>query len=238
MATNDPKTRLEGSLNSPSYTAPNGVTEQRGDLGATSGETGTPRSDVGRRPDESPGEKIGRFFRKAMDRISGHDEDAWRQGNDRNQRDRDTQERYRAGDRSWQYGRSALRERGQNEWSDLGHSRDDRNASYRGGPSSDTGGSYERLQSGMKGGHEREDSSARQGPSFEKRSGQSFGQRGLGRSPSEGYGLSGVPDERPIGSDRGFAGDQGRDDWNRRDWTRSEPYRERSASERNAQSGA
>src|SRR5215470_17870472 len=152
MASNDPKSRLEGSVNSPSYTAPNGVTEQRGNLGPTSAET--PRSDIGRRADESPGEKIGRFFRKAMDRISGHDEDAWRQGNDRNQRDRDTQERYRAGDRSWQYGRSALRERGENEWSDLGRSRDDRNASYRGVPSGDTGGSYERLQAGRRGDQE------------------------------------------------------------------------------------
>ncbi|HEY1417050.1 MAG TPA: hypothetical protein VGF41_04070, partial [Myxococcaceae bacterium] len=148
MATNDPKSRLnEGSANSPSYSAPNGVTEQRGNLGGTASPGSDVRSDLPH-PEESPGEKIGRFFRKAMDRLSGHDEDEWRRGNERNERDRDTQARYREGDPSWQYGRSAIREGDPDEWSDLGRSRDDRNSSYRSGPSSDTGGSYERLQRG------------------------------------------------------------------------------------------
>jgi len=177
-----------------------------------------------------------------MDRLSGHDEDEWRRGNDRNERDRDTQERYRAGDRSWQYGRSALRDRGQSEWGDLGRSHDDRNRSYRGGPSGDTGGSHERLQTvgygrdDRQGGYQRDDtrfgagvqgpsaagryeaeeSRSTQGPSFENRSGQALGQRGLGRSPSESSGLSDVPIVRPIGSNRVFK-ERGRDDWNRRE---------------------
>ena len=87
MATNDPKSRLtEGTLNSPSYTSPNGVAEQGGNAGGTT----PPQAEVGGRADETPGEKIGRFFRRAMERLSGHDEDEWRRGNDRNQRDRDT----------------------------------------------------------------------------------------------------------------------------------------------------
>lgn len=242
MASNDPKSRLEGTINSPSYTSPNGVTEQRG-METARPEMPQSRPDMGRRSEESAGEKIGRFFRKAMDRISGRDDDSWRRGNERNERDRDTQERYRAGDRSWQYGRSALRDRGQSEWSDLGRSRDDRNMSYRGGPSSDTGGGYERMQSGSGGprqlGYERDEdrSGSVQGPSYQNR-GQSLGQRSLGRSPSESYGLGEIPSDRPVGSDRGFLGDQGRDDWNRRDSTRSDPYRDRWEAERGAQSSA
>src|SRR6185295_6458858 len=140
MATSDPR--------SPSYTSPNGVTEQqRADLGVTPVgasapqpvDASVPQPDVERRPEETPGEKIGRFFRRAMERLSGHDEDEWRRGNERNDRDRDTQDRYRLGDRSWQYGRSALRERGTGEWRDVGHSQDDRNLAYRGGPSGETG---------------------------------------------------------------------------------------------------
>lgn len=246
MATNDPNSRVTGgNLNSPASGSPNGVTEQRGNVGGGSASTltGTTASQHGiRRPqDETPGEKIGRFFRRAMDRLSGHDEDEWRRGNDRNERDRDTQERYRSGDRSWQYGRSALRDRGQSEWGDLGRSNDERNRSYRGGPSGDTGGSYERLQTvgygrdDRQGGYQRDDTrfgaglqgpSARgryegeeswsgQAPSFENRSGQSLGQRGLGRSPGESHGLGEVPSDRSIGSDRGFTADRGRDDWNR-----------------------
>jgi CBS domain-containing protein len=76
-----------------------------------------------------------------------------------------------------------------------------------------------------------------QGPSYDSRS-QSLGQRSLGRSPSESYGLAESPSERPVGSDRGFLGDQGRDDWNRRDYDRSEPYRDRWEAERGAQSSA
>jgi CBS domain-containing protein len=252
MATNDPKSRLnEGAPNGPSFPSPNGVT------GAGTSAT-QPAAE--QRAEETPGEKIGGFFRHAMERLSGHDEEEWRRGNERNERDGDTQERYRTGDRSWQYGRSALRER--NEWRDLGRSRDDRNLGYRAGPSGDTGGSDERLRSGTRspgygqsgygrsaygqrrsgglGGHERDESRAvsGQGPSFENRSGQSLGQRSLGRSPGESDGLGESPDERRPGSDRGFTGDQGRDDWNRRESTRSDPYRDRWAAERSAQSGA
>ena len=153
-------------LNNPSYRSPNGVTEQRTNLGGTSPGTSPSEPGAERRAEATPGEKLGRFFRHAMERLSGHDEDQWRRGNERNERDRDTQDRYRTGDRSWQYGRSALR--GREDWRDLGRSRDDRNSSYRGGLSGDTGGSDERLQSGSRsgqGGQER-------GPSFENRSGQ------------------------------------------------------------------
>jgi len=246
-------------LNNPSYRSPNGVTEQRTSLGGTPAAPSATQPDTERRVEETPGEKIGRFFRHAMERLSGHDEDEWRRGNERNERDRDTQERYRSGDRSWQYGRSALRER--NDWRDLGRSRDDRSLGYRGGPSSDTGGSYERLQSGSRSagygqsvygqgvygqgrssqsGDERTENRGGygQGPSFENRSGQSLGQRSPGRSPSESHGPGELPDEQRPGSDRGFVGDQGRDDWNRRDWTGSDPYRDRWAAERSAQSGA
>ena len=248
MATKDPESRLEGSLNSPAYTSPNGVTEQRGSMGATTADPTASRADVGRREDVTPGEKIGRFFRKAMERLSGRDEEGWRRENHRNRRDRETQERYRTGDRSSQYGRPAPREPGQSDWSDLGRSRDDRSPGYRGGPSGEAGGSYERLGTGSatgygqsgsagQGGYER-DETLRQGPSFENKSGQSPGQRGLGRSPSESYGLAEVPGEQPIGSDRRFVGDQGRDDWNRGDWSRSDPYRDRWAAERSAHSNA
>jgi len=238
MATGDPR--------SPSYTSPNGVTEQqRADLGLTPVGASAPQPEVEPRPEETPGEKIGRFFRRAMERLSGHDEDEWRRGNERNDRDRDTQDRYRTGDRSWQYGRSALRERGTGEWRDAGRSQDDRNLGNRGGPSGETGGSDERLRmasgsagygqggsaapgsSRGQGGYEREESQLRSGhaPSFENR-GQSLGQRSPVKSPSESHGMS---------EDRG---DQLRDDWNQRDWTRADPYRDRWAAERGARSGA
>jgi CBS domain-containing protein len=279
MATNDPKSRLnEGALNSPSYPSPNGVTEQPASLKTTAGaSTSATQPDVERRAEETPGEKIGRFFRHAMERLSGHHEDEWRRGNERNERDRDTQDRYRSGDRSWQYGRSALRD--QNEWRDLGRSRDDRKLSYRGGPSDETGGIYERLQGGTGGGgygqgrsggqgsyasqarsggqggygqgayggqsgYERDENRAGPGqaPSFENRSEQSAGQRALGKSPGESYGLSEVPDDRRPGSDRGSGadprrGEQLRDDWSQRDWARNDPYRDRWAAERSAQGG-
>src|SRR5215469_10723919 len=113
MATNDPKSRLtESTLDSPSYTSPNGVTDQQGNGGTSTGAT-TPERDVGQRADQSPGEKIGRFFRRAMERLSG------------NQRDRDMQDRPRAGDRSAQYGRSPERAQAQRDWRDPGRSRDD-----------------------------------------------------------------------------------------------------------------
>ena len=232
MATHDPSSRLtEGALNSPD-TSPNGATDERG----TTGRTAATAPGVGAPHEESAGEKIGRFFRRAMDRIAGRDDDDRRRGNEPNVRDRDAQERDRAGDTSWQHGRTALRDRGQNEWSDLGRSRDDRNPSYRAGPSGDTAGSYERLSSREQGTHvgyrqgqgtygqssdgqgryqQTDQRSYGQGPSPENRGGEPWGQRALGRSPGESYGLAEVPDPRPIGSDRGFQGDQGRDDWNR-----------------------
>lgn len=152
MATNDPNSRLtEGSANGP-YTSPNGVTERQGTTGRTTSEgTATGVSvDSGAEapPEESAGEKIGRFFRRAMDRISGHEDDAWRRGDERNQRDPDTHERSPSGDPSWQVGRSGPRDRGQNAWSDLGRSHDERNRSHRARPSGDTTGS-ERLSSGQ-----------------------------------------------------------------------------------------
>src|SRR5215470_17442926 len=109
MATNDPKSRLtESPLNSPSFTSPNGLTDARGAGGTMSG-AAAPQPDVGQRADQTPGEKIGRFFRRAMERLSGHHEDEWRRRDDRNQRDRDMQDRSRAGDRSAEYRRSAER---------------------------------------------------------------------------------------------------------------------------------
>jgi CBS domain-containing protein len=41
-----------------------------------------------------------------------------------------------------------------------------------------------------------------------------------------------------VGSDRGFLGDQGREDWNRRDWSRSDHHRDRWEAERGAKSSA
>jgi CBS domain-containing protein len=268
MATHDPNSRLTGGpLGSPASASPNGVTEQRGNAGGTTGSTmpgATASQPEVRRPaDETPAEKIGRFFRRAVERLSGHEEDEWRRGNDRNQRDRDTQDRYtqdryRTGDRSWQSGRSALRDRRQSEWSDLGRSGDDRSASDQGGSAADRGGSYERPGGlGGRGEYQRDDtrlgagvrspygqgssgqgryeggeSRSGQRPSFENRSGESLGQRGLGRSPGESYGLGEVPSDRPVGSDRGLVGE--RDDWNRREWSRSDPYRDRGEAPRGA----
>jgi CBS domain-containing protein len=228
MPTHDPK--------SLSYTPPNGVTEQRGNLGETVSPGRDVRSDLPR-PEESPGEKIGRFFRKAMDRLSGHDEDEWRRRNERNERDRDTQARFREGDPSWQYGRSALREREQDEWSELGRSRDDRNSSHRSGPSSDTGGSDEPLQgrgnvgSGQasatgRSWQEGEDRGQGQigrpsGPSFENRN-----QRTMGRTPGESArGGEGLGERGQPGVQRGSERNLGRDEWNRGDWNRGESSR-------------
>ncbi|HEY1905558.1 MAG TPA: CBS domain-containing protein [Myxococcaceae bacterium] len=237
MATHDPKSRLdEGSTNTPPYSAPNGVTEQRGNLGGTASPGSDVRSDV-RRPEESPGEKIGRFFRKAMDRLSGHDEDEWRRGNERNERDPDTQGRYREGDPSWQYGRSALREGDPGEWSDLGRSRDDRNPSderlQRGnvGPGQvgaggrpSWQGSDDRQQ--WQPGRQSQGASSQQGPSFENRGQRTMGRPGASSGVGEGLGERGQP-----GIQRG-EGDVGRDEWNRGDWPRDH------RGDRSAQSGA
>ena len=59
MATNNPKSRLtEGTLNSPPYASPNGVTERRpGNAGATTPGTTPAEGEMGRRADETPGEK-------------------------------------------------------------------------------------------------------------------------------------------------------------------------------------
>src|SRR5215831_2477710 len=159
MATKDPNSRLtEGDLNSPDYLPPNGITGQRGNGGATAAGASTARSDVGVRHDESPGERIGRFFRRAMDRLAGRDEDDARRDDDWKRRERERRdrgrerERYRAGEGAWQSGRPSPRERGQNEWRDLGRSPDERNPQYRSGPSGEMGGSYERYSGGSQGG--------------------------------------------------------------------------------------
>ncbi|HET9034572.1 MAG TPA: CBS domain-containing protein [Myxococcaceae bacterium] len=143
---NDPKSRLtEGNLNSPPYTAPNGITEQRGTASGTASGIGG-SEEVGRRDDETAGEKIGRFFRRAMERLSGRDDD-WEERRDevRDERNRDQLSDRTGG---WQPGRSGRYDRTQGEWSDLGRSRDERNPSYRSGPAGDTGGAYERYRSG------------------------------------------------------------------------------------------
>jgi CBS domain-containing protein len=232
MATNDPKSRLtENNLNSP-YTSPNGVTESQGATPGEmiSGSTGSSAPVGGEvspgelRPEESPGEKIGRFFRRAMERIAGRDDDSWRRENDRDRREREVQERSRAGETSWQVGRSH-REHGRSEWSDLGRPGDDRSQSYRAGAAGDTAGSYERLQSSQQA------SVPSFGQSWDERDQRSFGftgdgtshgqsasgdrqtsgQGARGRNPGEGGGIPEVPGRR-MGSDRAFEGGYGRDD--------------------------
>jgi CBS domain-containing protein len=157
MATKDPNSRLtESDLNSPDYLQPNGATGQRGNGGATVSGASTARSGAGVRPDASAGEKIGRFFRRAMDRLAGRDEEDVRREDDWKRREREHEmrdrgrerERQRAGESTWQSGRPSPRERGQSEWRDLGRSPDDRNPQYRAGPSGETGGSYERYSGG------------------------------------------------------------------------------------------
>ncbi len=231
MATNDPKSRLtENSFNSP-YTSPNGVTESEGATpgGSISGSAGSSARVGGEvspgevRPEESPGEKIGRFFRRAMERIAGRDDESWRRENDPDRREREVQERSRTGETSWQVGRSH-REHSRSEWSDLGRSGEDRGQGYRAGPAGDTAGSYERPQSSQ------QESAPSFGQSWEERdqrsfgftgegtaygqsaSGdrQTFGQGARGRTPGEGGGLR--DPARRMGSDRPSEGGQGRDD--------------------------
>jgi len=149
MATKDPNSRPgEGNANTPygsPYAPPNGAAEQP-PVAGTSPRSSSSDLNLGAQHEETAGERIGRFFRRAMERLSGRDDDDWRRGNERNNRDRDTEDRYRRGDPSWQYGRSALRDRGQSEWRDLGRSRDDRSEGHRAGLSEDTGPGDERLQ--------------------------------------------------------------------------------------------
>jgi len=242
MANNDPNSRPnEGRLTSP-YTAPNGPQETR-DAGRTTTQPVTSGRETGRTgQEETAGEKIGRFFRKAMDRISGHDDDAWRRA-DRSPNDREIERRYREGARSWQSGHT----RGGKAWSDLG-SRDDRNASFRSGPSSDTGGGYERLSASdgqgttgrpygqgqgygqggygpgpvARGGQGGQEQSWRTGSEWQGESGQTLGQQGLGRSRGES-GAFGEASERGLG-ERGFEGERDSSrDW-RRDWRVSSGY--------------
>jgi CBS domain-containing protein len=239
---NDPKSRItEGNLNSPPYTAPNGITEQRESVAGTA--PGISGSDVGRRDDETPGEKIGRFFKRAMERLSGRG-DEWERRRDevRNERDRD-QFSDRTGS---QPGRSGRYDRSQGEWSDLGRSSDDRNLGYRGGPSGDTGGVYERYRGGGaygqgqgssgeassygEGGGYGQGSPAGQGsyesdptrfgasPTGRGASGPSLGSSGQGSYAQPG------PSFDNRGKDRGFQGDPGRDD----SWNRQERWGERS----------
>jgi CBS domain-containing protein len=249
MATKDPNSRLtEGNTNSPysssPYASPNGATEQPAVPGTTSAGAAGSESDVRAQHEESAGEKIGRFFRRAMERLSGREDESWRRGNERNRRDREAEERSRSGDSSWKYGRPALPHRSQNEWRDLGRSRDDRNQSYRAGHAGDSGGGYERLSSepqvarslsyaqGITGrsygpgegegeGERRGQGSGgyrpdenRSGSASPKSAGQTYGQQALGRSPGESYGLPEVP-EQPVGRDRGFDEGHRREDWNR-----------------------
>ena len=204
MATKDPNSRLpRGNAGSPDrspYVSPNGAVEQPPAARMSPASPGS-GSNLGPRHEETAGEKIGRFFRRAMDRLSSRD-DEWRLGNERNRHDRDTEERYREGDPSWQYGRSALRDRGQGEQRGLGRSRDDRNLNYRAEPSRDTAPEVQ--------------APSWRGPA-NQRAGETLGQQALGHSPSDTDGLAGMPLE--IGEDRGFDQDrdrgQGRRFWQR-----------------------
>src|SRR5262245_29799122 len=189
---NDPKSRLtEGNLNSPAYTAPNGITEQRGNAGGMA--SGISGSDVGRRDDETAGEKIGRFFKRAMERLSGRGDD-WERRRDevRNERDAD-QFSYRTG--GWQPYRGGSS--GGSPYSQ-GQGSSGEASSYGEGSSYGQGsyagqGSYEsdptrfgatasaRGAYGQSFGSSGQGSYAQPGPSFDNRG--SLGQRGLGRSP-------------------------------------------------------
>jgi CBS domain-containing protein len=175
MATKDPSSRLtEGNTNSPysssAYASPNGATEQPAVPGTTSAGAPGSESDVGAQHEESAGEKIGRFFRRAMERISGREDEIWRRGNERNRRDREAEERSRS---SWQYGREPQASR---------------SVSYGQGT---TGRSY------LQGEGERRGEN-RSGSAGLNRAGQTYGQQALGRSPGESYGLPEVP-EQPVG---------------------------------------
>lgn len=239
---NDPKSRLtEGNLNSPSYIAPNGITDQRENAGGTA--SGIGGSDMGRRDDETAGEKIGRFFRRAMDRLSGRDDDRDRRRDQaRDQRDRE-EFSYRTG--NWQSGRLGQSDRGQGEWSNLGRSRDDRYQSYGGAP---MGGSDERLQSGSGSVGYGQGTTGRpygQGQGSYGQSGYG-GQGGDERDPSRvgtgsigqgAYGGQGGYGQSTGSSDRGLQSEQGREDWNRGDWNRGDRSRQERWGERSTQSG-
>jgi len=252
MATKNPDSRFtEGDLNTP-YVSPNGVTEGRGNGGSTVPGASTPRSEQGARYDESAGEKIGRFFRRAMDRLAGREEGEVDRGGERNRRDREmrdrVRERSRPSDRSWQVGRPSLRDRDQSEWRDLGRSPDERNPQSRAGfsgergtPGYGTGRPYGQGQESYGQRSEREESRYGQrtdaGPSFawsgqgyESRGGQTLGERTLGRSPGESYGRAEPPEIRPYG-DRSFQGERGRDEWDRdrEGWNRGRDERQSGA---------
>ena len=243
MATNDPKSRLtEGTLNSPSYTSPNGVTEQRGNAGGTNPGTTPSQGEMERRADETAGEKIGRFFRRAMDRLSGHDEDEWRRGNERNQRDRDTQERYRGGHprvavRALRAPRARpgterlarprpLARRPEPElpgWPQQRHGRELRATPDRGrGSPGQRAGRLrpepEPLRATGQAAEARDESraSSGQGPSFENRERAAARAAGAGPGPErEPRPAARSRTNEPPGSERGFTGDRG-DERNRR----------------------
>ena len=224
MATKDPSSRLpKGNAGNPdrsAYASPNGAVDQPPAAGTSPVAPGS-SSNLGPQHEETAGEKIGRFFRRAMDRLSSRDDDEWRRGNERNRRDRDTEERYRKGDPSWQYGRSALRDRGQGEWRDS--SRDDRSLNYHADRSLDSSAD-ERRGLGAEG-----QAPSWRGPASQRaaapgraehRGGPTLGEEALGHSPSDTDGLAGMP--REIGGDRGFDEGYGRDEWNRREQRRAE----------------
>ena len=243
MATNDPKSRLtESSLNNPSYNSPNGITESRGNAGGTA--PGVSGSDVGRREDETAGEKIGRFFRRAMERLSGRED--WDQRRDQ-ARDERTRDEFGHRTGSPQVGRLGESDRSQSELSDLGRSRDDRS---QGSWSAPSGGSDERFPSGTgSGGYGQgttgqpygqgqgrygQGSSGGQGVYAQSRYGQGgygygqerYGQGGQGGDERGRFGAGG------MGEERGFRSEQEREDGNRRDrdrgdWRRQERWGER-----------
>src|SRR5262249_52696966 len=95
----------EGNAGSPYRSPyPNGAAEQPAAVGTSPG-TPSRGSEVGAEQDESASKKIGRFFRRAMDRLSNRD-DGRRQDDERGRRDREMEERYRRRDSSWQSDRS------------------------------------------------------------------------------------------------------------------------------------
>jgi CBS domain-containing protein len=198
MATKDPNSRLpEGNAGSPyrsPYATPNGAVEQPPVAGTSPLSPGT---NLGTEHEETAGEKIGRFFRRAMDRLSSRDVE-WGRGNERNRRDRDTEERDRKGDPFWQSGRSALRDRGQGESRDLNDRAE--GPSWR-GPVGERGATQGQWRAGSRGG-------------------PTLGEQALGHSPSDTEGLAGMP--RELGGDRGFDEGYRRDEWNRREQRRAE----------------
>ena len=105
-----------------------------------------------------------------MERIAGRDDESWRQENDRNQREREAQERYRTGE-SLVAGRRSHDER-EPERVERPRSLARRpEPELPRGRTGDTAGSYERLQSSQ------QESGPSFGQSWEERDQRSFGPR-------------------------------------------------------------